>query len=45
MCARLVPHSLTPEQKEDPLTFCQTIITMADADKNFFNKIIMRDET
>jgi hypothetical protein len=42
--ARFVPHSLTPEQREDRVTSCQDIIVMADADKNFFNKIIMEDE-
>jgi hypothetical protein len=45
MCARFVPHSLTPEQREDGITSCQDITVMADADKNFFNKIIMGDET
>jgi hypothetical protein len=43
--ARAVPHSLTPEQKEDRVTSCQDIIAMADADKKFFNKIITVDET
>jgi hypothetical protein len=43
--ARFVPHSLTPEQREDRVISCQDIIVMADADKNFFNKIIMGDET
>ena len=42
--ARFVPHSLTPEQSEDQVTYCQDIIAMADADNNFFNKIIMGDE-
>jgi len=36
LCARFVPHSLTPEQREDRVTSCQEIIAMADADKNFF---------
>jgi hypothetical protein len=40
-----VPHSLTPEQREDRVTSCQDIIAMADADKNSFNKIIVGDET
>ena len=44
LCARFLPHSLTPEKREDRVTSCQDIITMADAD-NFFNKIITRDET
>ena len=41
LCARFVPHSLTPEQREDRVTSCQDIIAMADADKIFFNKIVM----
>jgi histone-lysine N-methyltransferase SETMAR len=45
LCARFVPHSLTPEQREDRATCCQDIIAMADADNNFFNKIITEDET
>jgi hypothetical protein len=45
LCARFVPHSLTPEQREDQTTSCQDIIAMADAGKNFFNKIITGDET
>jgi hypothetical protein len=45
LCAHFVPHSLTPEQREDEVTFCQDIIMMADTDKFFLNKIIMGDET
>jgi hypothetical protein len=45
LCAHFVPHSLTPEQREDRVTSCQEIIAMADANRNFFNKIITRDET
>ena len=45
LCARFVPHSLTPKQREDRVTSCQDIIAMADADKNVFNKIITADET
>jgi hypothetical protein len=45
LCARFVPHSLTPEQREGRVTSCQDIIAMADADKIFFNKIITRDES
>jgi hypothetical protein len=45
LCAHFVPHSLTPEQREDQVTSCQDITAMADADKNFFNKIITGDET
>jgi hypothetical protein len=36
LCARFVPHSLTPEQREDRVASCQDIIAMADTDKNFF---------
>jgi hypothetical protein len=36
---------LTPEQKEDRVTSCQDIFAVADVDKNFFNKLIMGDET
>ena len=43
LCAYFVPHSLTPEQREDRVTSCQDIIAMANADKNFFDKIIMGD--
>jgi hypothetical protein len=45
LCARFVPLSLTPEQREDQVTSCQDIIAMADADKNFLNKIITGYET
>jgi hypothetical protein len=45
LCACFVPHSLTPEQREDRVTSCQDITGMADGNKNLFNKIIMRDET
>jgi hypothetical protein len=44
LCARFVPHSLTPEQREDQVTSCQDIIAKANIDKIFFNKIIMGDE-
>jgi hypothetical protein len=45
LCEPFVPHSLTSEQREDRVTSSQDIITTADADKNFFNKIITGDET
>jgi hypothetical protein len=44
LCARFVPHSLTPEQREDRVTSCRGI-AMADVDKTFFNKIITGGET
>ena len=40
LCARFVPQSLTPEQREDQVTSCQDIIAMADADKNFLTKLL-----
>ena len=33
--ASFVPHSLTPEQREDRVTSCQDIIAIADADKGY----------
>jgi len=45
LCARFVPYSLTREQRENRVTTSQDIIAMADADKNFFNKIITGDES
>jgi hypothetical protein len=45
LCSCVVPHSLTPEQREDRVPSCQDIIAMVDADKNFFNKIITGNET
>jgi hypothetical protein len=36
---------LTPEQREDRVTSYQDINVMADADKNFVNKIITGNET
>jgi len=43
--ASFVPHSLTPEQREDRVTSCQDIIAIADADKIFLNKIMTGYET
>jgi hypothetical protein len=45
LCACFFPHCLTHEQREDRVTCCQDVIAMADADKNFFNKITAGDET
>jgi hypothetical protein len=39
-CARFVPHSLTPEQREDRVTSCQEIIAMADAHKFCLTKLL-----
>ena len=45
LCAHFVTHSLILEQREHRVTSCQDFIMMADADKIFFNKIVMGDET
>jgi hypothetical protein len=45
LCAHFVPNSLTPEQREGRVTSCQDIITIADADKTFLNKIIIGGKT
>jgi len=42
LCARFVPHSLTPEHREDRATSSQDIIAMADADKKFFQQYYYR---
>jgi hypothetical protein len=42
LCARFVPHSLTPVQREDRVTSCQVIIEMADADKIIFKQNFYR---
>jgi len=38
LCARFVPNSLTPEQREGRVTSCQDIITIADANRIFFKQ-------
>jgi hypothetical protein len=47
LCACFVPHSLTPEQRAKGRSshILPRHIVLANADKNFFNKIIMGDET
>jgi hypothetical protein len=40
LCACFVPHSLTPEQREDQVTSCQDITAMAKADKSFLTKLL-----
>jgi hypothetical protein len=40
LCARFVPHPLTPEQREDRVTSSQDIIAMADADRIFKTKLL-----
>jgi len=45
LCARFVPHSLTPEQREYGVTSCRDIIALADVDFYFLNKIIVVGES
>jgi hypothetical protein len=40
LCARFVPHSLTPEQRENLFTSCQDTVAMADADNKFLTKLL-----
>jgi hypothetical protein len=40
LCACFVPHSFTPEQSEDRVTFFQDIIAMPEADKHFLTKLL-----
>jgi hypothetical protein len=42
LCARFVPHSLTPEQREDRVTSCQDIIAMVSADNFFLTKLLRK---
>ena len=45
LCARFVPHSLTPVQEEDRITSCLDIIAMTDANKHFLNNTLTGEET
>ena len=40
LCARFVPQSLIPEQREDQIASFQDIIAMADADNFFLTKLL-----
>ena len=40
LCARFVPHSLKPEQREARVTSCQDFTAMAEADENFLTKLL-----
>ena len=42
LCARFVPQSLTYEQREDRVTYCQDVIAMADADKICLTKLLRK---
>lgn len=45
ICAKFVPHFLTPEQKIRRVAASETLIKMADSDPNFLDKIITGDES
>jgi len=45
ICSRFVPHSLTPEQKDQRIAACRDLIVTADSDPDFFKKILTGDET
>ena len=34
LCVHFIQYSLTPEEREDRVTFCQDVIAMAEVDKN-----------
>jgi len=40
LCAHFVPRPLTPEQRQDRVTYCQDIIAMADVGKNILTKLL-----
>ena len=39
ICLRVVPHSLTSEQKDRRIAACRDLIATADSDPDFFKKI------
>jgi len=43
LSAHFVPHSLTPEQREERVTSYQDIIATADTDKNFSSTKLLRE--
>ena len=45
VCSRFVPHSLTPEQKDQRIAACRDLIATAVSDHDFFKKIVTGDET
>ena len=45
ICSRFVPHSLTPEQKDQRNAACRDLIATANSDPDFFKKIVTGDET
>jgi hypothetical protein len=45
ICSHFVPHSLTPEQKDQRIAACRDLIATADSDPDFFKKTVTVDET
>ena len=45
ICSRFIPHSLTPEQKDQRIAACRDLIATADSDPDVFKKIVTGDET
>jgi len=45
ICSRFVPHSLTPEQKDQRNAACRDLIATANSDPDFFKKNVTGDET
>ena len=40
LCTGFVPHTLTPEKRQDRITSCQDIIAMVDANRFFLTKLL-----
>ena len=45
VCAKFVPHSLTPEQKEQCVLAATDFVQCTDDNPTFLNSIITGDET
>jgi len=43
ICSHFVPHSLTPEQKDQRIEACWDLIATADSDPDFFKKTVTGD--
>jgi hypothetical protein len=45
VCAKFVPHLLTPEQKTLRMESCGNFVEMVEKDENVLSKIVTGDET
>jgi len=45
ICSRFVPHSLTPEQKDQRIAACWDLFATAGSDPDFFKEIVTGDDT